>query len=195
MRRRHLAAVAVVSALLLSGCAPQYATPDERSRSFGSDVAEELKNVETQPDELRVGASYDGITIDAQLGTMSPADSRAFIEEALPIIQDSPLGAMPVRFVFRHEDARSGGGGLEWRGYDPAQAERYFAAVELWLDVLADPGVELKERFEIEGSYFYGSVGVLDDRDVQAYRDDLVVALERAGFAEPFMTVSAPQPE
>ncbi|WP_440708726.1 hypothetical protein [Herbiconiux sp. YIM B11900] len=189
--RRRLVVVAVVAVLLLSGCTPRYDTPDDRSQAFGDAVAETLRDVEPQPAELRVRGSSDGITLDARLGDLSSSDTRRFIEEALPLVGDSPLGALPVRLVLSHDDVRSGAGGLEWLGYDPARSDRYFSAVQLWLDVLADPGVRVGERFEVQAAYVSGTVEVFDGRDLEAYRSELVGVLEQAGYVDPSITVVA----
>ncbi|WP_291055391.1 hypothetical protein [Herbiconiux sp.] len=189
--RRRLAAVAVVAVLLLSGCTPRYDTPDDRSQAFGDAVAETLSDVEPQPAELRVRGSYDGITLDARLGDLSSSDTLRFIEEALPLVGDSPLGALPIRLVLSHDDARSGVGGMEWLGYDPARSERYFSAVQLWLDVLADPGVQVEERFEVQAAFVSGSIEVFDGRDLDAYRSELVGVLEQAGYVDPSISVVA----
>ena len=193
MSRRFagLAGLALVGTLLLSGCAPQYTDPDDRSASFGAAVAAELKDLQPHPDEVRVRGDYDGISLDIQLGDMSFDDSRAFIESALPIIQDSPLGAMPVRFVLSHEATPSGGGGLEWRGYDPARADRYFGALQLWFDILADPGVKVDEPFQLEAAKVWGSITVLDGRDPDLYRADLLARLAQIGYADPYLAVAA----
>jgi hypothetical protein len=188
---RRAAAIAVIGALLLSGCAQQYDTPDDRSRAFGEAVGESLQDVEPQPDTLRVRGDFDGITVEASLGAMSFSETREFIEGALPVVEDSPLGSLPIRILLGHEAARSGSGGLEWRGYDPARSDRYFAAVQLWLDVLADPEVRVKERFDVQAAYVFGTVEVFDDRDLDAYRDELVAALEQAGYVDPSLTVVA----
>lgn len=188
--RRRLAAVAVVGALLLTGCTPQYATPDERSHAVGDAVAERLRDVDPQPADLRVTGSYDGIVVDAALADLSPDETRDFIETALRVVEESPLGAMPVRLILSHDDARSGGGVLEWRGYDPERSERYFAAVQLWLDVLADPGAKVDQTFEVEATTVHGSVEVFDDRDLAAYRADLLAALEQAGYVDPSLEVT-----
>lgn len=190
MRRRVAAVVAVVGALLVSGCTQQYATPDERSHAVGEAVAESLRDVEPQPADLSVRGGFDGIVLEADLADLSPSETRDFIEAALPVMEESPLGAMPARLIFRHDDSRSGGGVLEWRGYDPERSERYFAAVQLWLDVLADPGAKVKQKFEVEATTVYGAVEVFDDRDLDAYRAQLEAALEQAGYVEPSLEVT-----
>ncbi|MFB2554612.1 hypothetical protein [Herbiconiux liangxiaofengii] len=189
--RRRLAAVGVVAVLLLSGCTQRYDTPDDRSNVFGAEVDESIHDLEVQPSNVRVTGSFDGIRMEAYLDQMSFAETREFIEAALPVIQDSPLGAMPVRIVLGHKAARSDSGTLEWNGYDPERAERYFAAVQLWLDVLDDPGVEVDEKFEVRAAYVFATVVVFDDRDLDAYRAELVGALEQAGYVDPSITVKA----
>ena len=189
--RRRLVAVAAVAVLLLSGCTQRYDSPDDRSHAAGDAVAESLRDIEPQPAELRTRGGFDGITLDARLEDMSASETRAFLEGALPVVAESPLGTMPIRIVLSHDGARSGSGSLEWRGYDPARAERYFAAVQLWLDVLADPGVRVEEKFDVQAAYVFGSVEVLDDRDVEAYRAELHGALEKAGYTAPSLRVTA----
>ena len=80
---------------------------------------------------------------------------------------------------------------LDWRGYDPARAERYFGAVQLWLNVLADPGVQFNEVFDVQAAYVYGSISVFDDRDLETYRAELMDALEKAGYTDPLIVVAA----
>lgn len=187
------AAAAAITALLLTGCAPHYATPDERSESFAEPVSEAVNELDSAPDDVQVRSSFDGITLEAFLGDMSYDETRAFIEDALPIVEDSPLGTMPVRVVLRHmhEGAESGSGTLEWLGYDPERADRYFAAVQVWLDTLADPGVQFDEPFQVQAVAVYGEISVLDDRDVDAYSAEVIAQLEQAGYVEPRIVVTA----
>lgn len=185
--RRRVAAAAAVAALLLTGCAPQYATPDERSGSFAEPVAEKVKELDPQPDEVRVRSGFDGITVEAYLDDMSYSDTREFIEGVLPIVEDSPLGAMPVRLLLGHakEGQDTASGTLEWLGYDPARSDRYFAAVEVWLDILADAGVQFDDRFQVQAAYVFGEIRVLDGRDIDAYSAEVIAKLEQAGYVEP----------
>ena len=195
--KRRLAALAVVAVLLLSGCTQRYDSPDERSEAFGDEVAEKLKDIVPESAGLEVRGSFDGIVLESYIGEMSFAETRDFIETALPVIEDSPLGALPVRIVLTHEGSLgreglpSGSNTMEWRGYDPARSERYFAAVQLWLDVLADPGVQFKEKFDFEAAYVYGAVQVFDGRDLDTYRAELVGVLEQAGYTDPRILVTA----
>lgn len=192
-RRIAAVAAAAIAALLLIGCAPQYATPDERSESVAEPVAEEVNKLDSAPDDVRVRSSFDGITVEAHLGDMSYAETRAFIEDALPIVEDSPLGTMPVRLLLGHaqEGSVSGSGTLEWLGYDPERAGRYFAAVQVWLDTLADPGVQFDEPFQVQAVAVFGEISVLDDRDVDAYSAEVTAQLEQAGYVEPRIIVAA----
>jgi hypothetical protein len=195
--RRRLAAIAVVAVLLLSGCTQRYDSPDERAEAFGHEVAESLKDVEPRPADLQVRGNFDGIVLEAQLDQMSFSETRDFIEAALPVVEDSPLGALPVRIILTHEGSLSheglpsGSVSMEWRGYDPVRSERYFAAVQLWLDVLADPEVQFKEKFDVEAAYVYGAIEVFDGRDLDAYRAELVGVLEQAGYTDPRILVTA----
>lgn len=186
---RRGAAIAILAVLLLSGCTQRYDSPDDRSEAFGDAVAEQLRDVDTTPDDLRVYGGFDGIVFDAFLDRRSFAETRAFIESARSAADDSPLGDLPVRFVLSHRDTGQGTGTLEWRGYDPARSDRYYAALRLWLDVLADPGVQIKEKFEVEAATVFASVEVSDGRGLEAYRTQLVEAFQAAGFPEPRVEV------
>lgn len=193
-----IAAAAAVAALLLTGCAPQYATPDERSESFAEPVAEAVNELDSAPEDVQVRSSFDGIVLEARLGDMSYAETRAFIEQALPIVEESPLGTMPVRLLLSHTQQGSGQQGavagsttLEWRGYDPARADRYFAAVQVWLDTLADPGVQFDETFQVQAAAVFGDISVVDGRDLDAYSAEITAQLEKAGYVEPRIIVAA----
>lgn len=193
-RRIAVVATAVaIATLLLTGCGPQYATPDERSESFAEPVSDAVNELDSAPDDVRVRSSSDGITLEAFLGDMSYAETRAFIEEALPIVEQSPLGTLPVRLLLRHEQdgPDSGSGTLEWLGYDADRSDRYFAAVQVWLDTLADPGVQFDEPFQVQAVAVFGEISVLDDRDVDAYSAEVAVQLEQAGYVEPRIIVAA----
>ena len=57
--------------------------------------------------------------------------------------------------------------------------------------VLADPDVQFEEDFEVQGAYVSGHILVFDDRDIAAYRAELVATLEAAGYVEPYINVEA----
>lgn len=98
----------MVAVLLLSGCAQRYDSPHDRADAFGDAVAEQLRDVDMAPDDLRVRGSFDGIVFDAFLHRRSFSETRAFIESARSAADDSPLGQLPVRFILSHRDTRSG---------------------------------------------------------------------------------------
>lgn len=188
---RRTATAALVAVLFLTGCTQQYETPDDRSHAFGADVSETIRQLDPLPTHLRVRGGFGGIVIEAYLDRMSYDEVRRFVEGALAAVDDSPLGSLPVRLMLSHESAQPDSGTLEWRGYDPARAERYFGAVQLWLDALADPGVRVEEWFSVRAADVTGTISVLDGRDVDAYRAELVGALELAGFPSPSLSVVA----
>lgn len=182
---RRFAALALGALILLSGCAPTYATPDERSEARGDAIAEALAQLEPHPEEFRVDGSYDGVGIIADLGDLSFDETREFLEGALTAVDESPLGSLPVTFDLSHSAEATPSQHLKWWGYDPARSERYFAAVEVWLSVLADPGVRFEDEFSVAAPYVFGMVLVLDDRDIVAYREGLADILEEGGYFEP----------
>ncbi|KQM57530.1 hypothetical protein [Agreia sp. Leaf210] len=195
--RRRLATIAVVAVLLLSGCAQGYDSAEERARASAEELAESLRDV--APESIGVGAtgSLEGVWVSARLDQTSFAETRDFLEDALPVVEDSPLGSLPIHVSLVYEGGASregmpsGSATLDWRGYDPARAERYFGAVQLWLNVLADPGVQFNEVFDVQAAYVYGSISVFDDRDLETYRAELVDALEKAGYTDPLIVVAA----
>lgn len=188
---RRALAVAVGTIILLAGCAPTYSDPDDRSHERGDAVAEQILALTPQPSDVLVYGRYSGIGMTATLGDMSFADTRDFLEQSLDVIGDSPLGRLPVTITLGHASARDNSTPLKWLGYDPARADRYFAAVRLWMDVLADPETAFDDEFTVRADRAYGTVVVYDDRDLEAYRAELVAALEAAGYVEPGISVVA----
>jgi hypothetical protein len=64
-------------------------------------------------------------------------------------------------------------------------------AVQVWLEVLADAGVEVDDRFEVQAAYVFGSIEVFDDRDLDAYRTEILGTLEQACYTDPSIEVTA----
>jgi len=189
---RRAAGIALIVGLL-AGCSPVYENPDDRSHARGAELAEALANVEPQPLDLDVWANYDSIRITMDVGDLTGPEIRDIVEPMLQVVSESRIASLPVRIQLRHDQASDATHlmPLEWMGYDPARAERYFAAVEVWLMVLADPDVQFEEDFEVQGAYVSGHILVFDDRDIAAYRAELVATLEAAGYVEPYINVEA----
>lgn len=188
--RIALAAAAVV--LLLSGCAPSYSTPDERSHARGKVVSDQILAIEPQPRDVVVHGRYDGIGMSVSLGDMSFADTRSFVEQSLTIATASPLGALPIQMTFHHSSVRPARGQqLKWWGYDPARADRYYGAMQMWLDVLADTGTEFESDLTVQAVRVYGKILVFDDRDLDAYRAEIDATLTAAGYVNPGVVIEA----
>ena len=191
---RRMAVIALVVAVL-AGCAPVYETPDDRSHARGAELAEALTTAlpESLDVDLEVWANYDTIRITMDLGDLAAPEIRGIVEDTLQVVSESRIASLPVRLQLRHDQAGSATRSrpLEWMGYDPARVERYFAAVDVWLTALADPGVQFDQDFDVRSAYVSVHITVIDDRDLEAYRAELVAMLEAAGYVDPFVTVEA----
>lgn len=52
-------------------------------------------------------------------------------------------------------------------------------------------GARMTEKFDVQTARVYASIGVLDGRDLDAHRAELDDTLERAGYVDPSITVTA----
>lgn len=187
---RRTAAVIGLATFLLAGCSPTYSSPDDRSHARGQAVLEQILTIDPQPRDVSVYGRFDGIGMTVSLSDMSFEASRDFLEQSLAVIGDSPLGKLPVSIQLHHASARDAPQPLKWLGFDPARSDRYFAAVEVWMTVLADAQAEFDGEFSVQASRVVGTVVVSDDRDLSVFRSELVSVLEAAGYTDPSILIT-----
>lgn len=184
---RRIVAVALVTAVLLTACAPTYETPDDRSHARGDELEEAMQKLDPLPRNLRVFANYDAAWINMSTDDMTGPEIRDIVEQALDIFAESRIASLPLRIQISHDQASDGQKGtpLDWRGYDPERAERYYTAMDVWLSVLDDPNLQLDDEFVVQGAYVFARILVFDARDIAAYRAEVVATLEAAGYVDP----------
>lgn len=184
-------ALALAAGVLLTGCAPTYETPDDRSHARGDElevaITEALENVNPQPTDVRVFANYDSAWVTMRTGDMTGTEVRAVIERVLEAFSESRIASLPFRIEVSHDQAGDGmkSTPLDFWGYDPEHIERYFTGMDVWLSVLDDPDLQLDEEFRVQAGYVFARILVFDDRDIEAYRAEVVATLEAAGYVDP----------
>lgn len=193
----RVAAIALIATVLLTACAPTYETPDDRSQARGAELGEAItlamEKIDPAPGNLRVFANYDAAWVTMSTGDMTAPEVRNVIEQVLQTFSESRIASLPFRMEISHEQA---GGGiastpLDFWGYDPERAERYFTGMDVWLSVIADPDLQLDEEFRVQGGYVFATILVFDDRDLDAYRAEIVATLEAAGYVDPGVYVES----
>lgn len=192
---RRIAAVALIVAVVLAGCAPSYESADDRSHARGDELGESiqkaLETVDPAPTDLRVNANFGSAWVSMRTGDMTGPEIRAVVDKVLQAFSESRIASLPFRIEISHDQAGDGIAStpLQWRGYDPERAERYFTGMDVWLSVLADPQLQLDDEFSVQGGYVSGRILVFDDRDLDAYRAEVVAQLEGAGYVDPGISV------
>lgn len=129
MIRRWLGSVVALVTVSagLAGCA--YAPPDTDTLE---DTLETIESVDR-------AAAY--LSIQGAVGLIISIDEDAVMSDTAVEVADafleSEFSGYLLVLSIETRDTR-----FTWEGYDPEYAERYAAATELWLDLLALPGVE-----------------------------------------------------
>jgi hypothetical protein len=180
---RGTAAVAIVLvALGLAACGPT--TVADRTEQWAAGVQarilDEVSVVETAgvSEGARVRLGFGDVLDEPDAAT----DIGQAMIDATGIVADSPLGSLPVTVT----SARAGNtSGCRWNGFDPEHADRYLAAVTLWVELNRGDWLDLEAVPEVD--VYLNSIGVrlrptLGADVPQDIIDMITLEMSEAGF-------------